>query len=392
MSRLLGRFRMLLPPAPLIVVYAFVYLVASLPAIIVARRFGAAAVDAQLRRMPIVIHLGGMLIYGLYRAVAFHPFFRPEYRKWLEMTPWRWGKPLPVGPAQPVVEDAVIVAAAGLPVWLAGDLHPIASYAMALGAYLLALSATFAETGARGFQFPVLFGLGLALGLSRGRPGYYGAALLATCAIAMVGLRRSLRRWPWAEIQTRVYDPSKGFVVEGKPIPLGWPFDRLGPRNDPPKGRFDAAEKVLWCLLFGWWCYMLERVIGGIDGQMFVRVVLVIYLTMFVGLGRLAMTVGGHAPPISLFGRIARLRPLIPGYDQVFLAPFAAAFAAAAGPFALEQAGVPSDVAIAASGSLALTAIALGGPDRRAWQLTAPCRVVSGFAGTGKAGEFVQTG
>ncbi len=37
MSRLVGRFRVLLPPAPLIVVYAFVYLVASLPAIIVAQ-------------------------------------------------------------------------------------------------------------------------------------------------------------------------------------------------------------------------------------------------------------------------------------------------------------------------------------------------------------------
>ena len=216
--------------------------------------------------------------------------------------------------------------------------------------------------------------------------------LLATYAVAMVGLRRSLRRWPWAEIQSRVYDPSKGFVVEGKPIPLGWPFDRLGPRVDPPKGRLGAAEKVLWCLLFGWWCYVLERAIGGFDGQMFVRVVLVIYLTMFVALGRLVMTVGGHAPPISLFGRIARLRPLIPSYDQVFLAPFAAAFVAAAGPFTLEHAGVPSDVAIAVSGSVALMAIALGGPDRRAWQLTARCRVVSGIAGTGKAGEFVQTG
>ncbi len=137
---------------------------------------------------------------------------------------------------------------------------------------------------------------------------------------------------------------------------------------------------------------MLERVIGGFEGLMFVRVVLVIYVTMFVALGRLAMTLAGHAPPISLFGRIARLRPLIPGYDQVFLAPFAAAFVAAAGPFTLEQAGVPIDVAIAASGSLAMMTLALAGPDRRAWQLTAPCRVVSGIAGTGKAGEFVQTG
>jgi hypothetical protein len=391
MSRLIGRFRMLLPPAPLIVVYAFIYFIASLPAIIMAQRMGAAAVDPHARRLPVVVHLGGMLIYGIYRAVAFHPFFRPGYRKWLETTPWRWGKPLPVGPAHPVVEDAVIVAAAGLPAWLLGDAQPIASYAVALVGYLVPLSSTFAKTGAWGFQFPILFGLGLALLLCRDRPAYYGAAVLASYLIAMVGLRRSLRRWPWAEIQALAYDPTKGFVVEGKPGPLGWPYDRLGPRNDPPPGRFDVPDKVLWALLIGWWCYALEQVLGR-EGPLFVRMFVLMNMTWVLCAARLGTTVSGYAPPISLFGRIARLRPLVPSYDQVFLAPIAAAFVAVAGPGALEHAGVPPDLAIAACASVTLMTLLLAGPDRRTWQLTARHRVVAGIASTGKAGEFVQTG
>ncbi|HEY2159168.1 MAG TPA: hypothetical protein VGH33_26310 [Isosphaeraceae bacterium] len=391
MSRLVGRFRVLLPPAPLIVVYAFIYVVASLPALIVAQRMGAAAVDPQSRRLPIVIHLGGMMIYGAYRAMAFHPFFRPGYRKWLETTPWRWGKPLPVGPAHPVVEDAVIVAAAGLPAWLAGDLHPIASYAMALVGYLVPLGFTFARTGAWGFQFPLLLGLGLALRLCQGRPAYYGAAVLASYAVAMIGLARSLRRWPWVEIESLAYDPTKGFVVEGKPGPLGWPYDRLGPRHDPPPRRLDVLDKVLLALLAGWWCYALEHVLGR-DGPLFVRMFVVMNVTWILSAVRLGTTASGYAPPISLFGRIARLRPLIPSYDQVFLAPLAAVFVAAAGPGALEHAGVPLDLAIPACASVTLMTILLAGPDRRTWQLTARHRIVAGIASTGKAGEFVQTG
>jgi hypothetical protein len=391
MRRLVGRIRVLLPPSAFVVLYAFVYLVASVPALVIARRFGPAAVDAKLRQFPATIHLVGMVLYGVYRAVAFHPFFRAGYRRWLETTPWSWGKPLPVGPAHPVAGDALIVAAAGLPEWLAGDVHPIASYAMALGGYLMALSATFAKTGAWGFSYPVLFGLGLAVALGRGPVEYPGAAVLASYAIAMVGLRRSFRHWPWPDLPVVVPDATKGFVIEGKPGPLGWPFDRLGPRHDAPMTRRDAAGKLLAALVAGWWCYALECVLGA-PGQFFVRGMLLTNGVFILSIGRLAEMISGHAPPISLAGRLARLRPIIPSYDQIFLAPAAAIFTAVAGPTLLERGGLPADVAIAACASLALMAIWLGGPDRRAWQLTARHRITPGLGGAGKANEFVQTG
>ena len=330
---------MLLPPSAYVVLYAAVFLAASIPRIIAAA--GGAAVAERFRGPPAAVHLVFMLAYGVYRAMAFHPLFRAGYRKWLETTPWTHLKPLPVGPAHPVPEDALIVAAAGLPLWLAGDVHPITSYAAALAGYLAALSLTFATTGAWGFQFPVVFGLGLALILCLGRPEFSGVAVLATCLIAMIGLRRSFRRWPWADAPSFTYDANKGVVVDGRPTPLGWPYDRLGPRHDPPPRRHALLGKVLWSLLFGWWCYAIECVIGP-GGPLFVRIMLVFNMTNVLAGGRVVTMIAGYNPPINLAGRIVRLRPLIPSYDQVFLTPIATIFVAAAGPTPWNRPASPS--------------------------------------------------
>ena len=392
MRGFLRRFRMLLPPSGYIVGYAVVYLLASLPALIVANRMGAAAVNAPLRRVPILVHFGGVLAYGFYRASAFHPFFRPGYRQWLETTPWSWGKPLPVGPAHLTWEDLAIVAAAGLPEWLAGDVSPPATYCAALGGYLFALSGSFAATGAWGFQFPVLFGLGLALRLWQGRPESYAAATLVTYLVGLVGLRLSLRAWPWPDAASMTVDLNKPLAPKGKHDPLGWPFDRLGPRPEPPPRPRETLGKVLAAGLIGWWCYALIHLLPRPAGLFMVRGMFS-YMAVFLIVIDLATTISGYASPISLAGRVARLRPLIPSYDQVFLTPLAAVFTLSAGPGALEHAGIPGDVALAISAGLTLMTLWLGGPDRRAWQLTARHRVVSGInSSASKTGAFVQTG
>ena len=117
----------------MLIVYVVFYLAANLPILFMTHRLHLAA-PPEMYVTRIAIHLGGMVAYGLYRAMGFHPFFRPSYRKWLETTPWTWRKPLPVGPVRLGWEDLVLAAAAGLPEWLSGMLHPLATFSMMVGA------------------------------------------------------------------------------------------------------------------------------------------------------------------------------------------------------------------------------------------------------------------
>jgi hypothetical protein len=391
MSRLLRRFRMLLPPSAYIVCYVLIYLIASLPLMLVGPAANNnPAIDPMLRYPPVAVHFVGLALYGIYRAAAFHPLFREEYRRWLETTPWTLGKPLPVGPAHLVWEDAVIVAAAGLPEWLAGDVQPLASYSVAIGAYLIWLCLTFATTRAWGFQFLVLFGVGLALRLWRERPEVYAIVVLVSYMIGLTGLRRSFRHWPWADVKPIDLNQQ---VNAAKNTALGWPFDRLGPVHEPAPSRRVAWGYFFSALLAGWWCYALEHVVPDPNGQFMMMRGIVMNVTLFMVAIRLATTLTGYAPPISLAGRIARFRPLIPSYDQVFLSPLAAALAVMAGPGSLEHAGVPRDVALGLCATLAMMALWLGGPERRTWHLTAKHRITAGInSGANKTGDFVQTG
>jgi hypothetical protein len=390
MSWLLRRFRMLLPPSGYIVAYILIYLIASLPVILAGPAVNNPAFDQTMRYPPILVHFVGLMAYGMYRAGSFHPFFRVGYRQWLETTPWTLGKPLPVGPAHLVWEDVVIVAAMGLPEWLPGDVHPLASYCVAIGGYLLSLSISFSQTGAWGYQFAVLFGVGLALRLWRERPEVYASAALVSYLVGLIGLRRSLRHWPWVNLKPIDLNQQVNAI---KATMLGWPFDKLGPRNEPPPRPLDGWGKLFTALVAGWWCYVLEHVVPDPGGQFMMVRGAVMNISLFMISIRLTTTIAGYAPPISLAGRIARFRPLIPSYDQIFLTPIAAALAVTLGPGALEHAAIPRDVAIAVCATLALMALWLGGPERQTWQLTARHRVTPGIhGGSNKNGEFVQTG
>jgi hypothetical protein len=390
MRGLARRFRMLLPSSNYIVAYVAIYLVAALPLMLANRPLMPPQLDDTLRYPPIMVHFAGLIAYGLYRAGSFHPFFRAGYRQWLETTPWSLGKPLPVGPAHLVWEDAVIIALMGLPEWLPGDVQPLASYCVAIGGYLMALSLTFSKTGAWGYQFAVLFGVGLALRLWRERPEVYASAALLSYLVGLIGLRRSLRHWPWAEVKPIDMNQQ---VIAIRASLLGWRYDRLGPRNDLPPGPLDGWTSFLTALIAGWWCYVIEHVIPDNGGQFMMVRSMVMNYSLFLITIRLTTTIAGYSPPISVAGRLARFRPLIPSYDQIFLTPIAAALAVTIGPNALEQAGIPRDVAIAVCASLAMMALWLGGPERRTWQLTAKHRITAGIHGnSNKNGEFVQTG
>src|SRR5262249_30265485 len=91
-----ARFRLIRPPGWVFFCFMVVYIVLRLPAWIGLGFWGIApAVGKRPTDGLLVI---AAIAYGVYRVVAFHPFYRADYRAWLEWTPWSSRKPLPIGP------------------------------------------------------------------------------------------------------------------------------------------------------------------------------------------------------------------------------------------------------------------------------------------------------
>ncbi|MDB5349256.1 MAG: hypothetical protein JWN86_503 [Planctomycetota bacterium] len=393
----LRRFRMLLPPSSYLVLYVALYLLANLPVILAGGNAWAPVPERLLfpRRAILIL---GLIAYGGYRSLGFHPYFRAGYRAWLETTPWTWRKPLPVGPVRPVWEDAVIVAAMCAPAWFFGDLPVLGTYCIALGAYLFGLSLTFSQTGAWGFQYAVLFVVAAALrGWDQPAWAYTGAILLAA-VLGLVGLGRSLKRWPWE--MGAALDPNRIETAFNTPLAtaagradLGWPFDRIGPRKDPPAKWSDHLDGFFQSALVGCWLFAILGLIPDPNGRAGMGTMVLIYVTIFALAFRVTRYLAGYAPPLNLSARLATFRWIVPSYDQVFIAPLAAMFASSVCPFLFCRAGLPVDGAMSISLALVLMAVGMGGPDRRTWQLTAKHRIVPAVSSTSKAkGGFVQVG
>src|SRR5262249_12737878 len=134
--------------------------------------------------------------YGIYRAIRFHPAARPDYAAWLARTPWTPARPLPDGPVLLVAPDAFVLAVFLGPVWLVfgREAWPVVP-AFAL-AYLLVLASLLYKTGGRAAAYLSWFGVGGAVLLGHLPAAVLGLAV-ATYAVAAVGFRRSLDRFPW---------------------------------------------------------------------------------------------------------------------------------------------------------------------------------------------------
>ena len=226
--------------------------------------------------------------------------------------------------------------------------------------YLIALSATFAQTGAWGFSYPVLFLVGLAIRLRSFGPIAYGDAVFAAYVVGMIGLSRSMRTWPWLHLS----ETQATMKLENAAVPndqaLGWPFDRLGPWKEPePKGK-SRLDPIL--------ALPTGRLVGVLSGladlgsrcEVLPLANGIAYIGVIFAASRLGLYITGYAPPLSLGGRITRLRFIVPSYDQVFLAPIAGVLASSVGPAVLTNIGTPLDLACPISLTLCLLAIWVG--------------------------------
>jgi hypothetical protein len=328
-------------------------------------------------------------LYGVFRAVAFHPLFRSEYRAWLELTPWTSRKPLPLGPICLVPQDVVVLAIAVLALY-GSPFQLVIAPAAFLGAYLGVLCLSLLLTDVWKVGYALAFGLGLAIRLAP-YPAASVVALAALYPLAYWGLRRSLATFPWRVpgIVGSTLAPfeitsagSKARRMLSTKWDLGWPYGHL--EFNLPKRRIPREHAVLLSLLGGWLLYAAASAIPDPEGREVLPSLALLFGSMGCILGRPLTYCAIHWPPISLWGRIRTGRWIIPGYDEVFVASLCALLAAIAAPLAGLALGLPVEIVYPIALSLVLLITLNMGPTLRRWRLTGNHRIAPGV----RAGEF----
>jgi hypothetical protein len=390
---MIRRLLLILPPPAILLALAIAYTLMELPFWIVRLRWGVQAVGET--RPGLVIVVVAATAYGVYRVAAFHPSFRPDYRAWLERTPWTSRKPLPVGPVSWVPEDLLIV---GVFAVLASinehpRVDPVVVATLPLMSYAALLTVALFATGAWGFGYALAFALGLAVWLGPNRWAFLASAV-GVNLIGLVGLRRSLARFPWSlERQEEVWQSLREACGEKRndwQYRCGWPFDRL--LRDPSEPlRIGLADALLVSMLAGWWLFALTAQVPDPRDRDFLRFFAVLIGTGFFSVFRLFLYCAGYASPISLWGRIVTFRWIVPGYDRVFVGPVCTFLTGMLGLVAFLTWKLPGDSALPACFALTLFVALSCPPSLKRWRLTGRHRVVFGLQQKQK-GEFIQVG
>lgn len=352
---------------PLVIPFAIL----ELPVALAERRLRAPV--PGVHRPSIMYLVFYAVAYGVLRAFAFHPVYRPGYRAWLEATPWTVSKRLPLGPVELSWADGLVL---GLLILLAATLpEPRAATLLCLFllAHLLALTPSFWLTRCEAFGYATAFALGLAVRFWH-RPVACVAALAGVYAIAYEGLWRGMARfpgdWPKLPLLTEHADPRY------RPRPAsGWPHDRmLGEVVDG--WRIRKADALLGCLLAVWWLDGLISLHPDPETRKQIAAVVFGVATQFAALGRLGIYVGGHHAPLSLWARIRMGRWIIPGYDKVFIGPICVPLAGLATLALLMACRVPAPSGFATAAGMSILAALITPPSLRRWHLTGRHRIV----------------
>jgi hypothetical protein len=325
--------------------------------------------------------------FGFIRVLRHHPACSKSYLNYLATTPWQRGRPLPLGPVRLASQDlavvglltAVIVVGNRLPLYL-----PAVGF---LVGYLICLGWMFLRTGPWWAAWTIAFGLGLALRLAWWNAWAAAAALAVTVAASQCGLWQSWLAFPWAnELQPtrrKLFDPDIDPLIARKRRERDRPFDAettwplAGLRFSLPERSLNPTKAWLSAALVGWWMYAVAGPLphDPVDVHKFAGLMFTA-CAVVLALGRIVLYVASHHPPISIWGRFATRQYLIPAYDVVFVTPLIVATMGLPCYGALYLAGVPAITSAAITSTLLIGLACTGGPRLRAWQLTAPSRLV----------------
>lgn len=329
-----------------------------------------------------------MMAYAIFRVLSAHPACRASYFDWLKNSCWRSTLPLPLGPIHLVPQDLAIVGSLiGLELaigrWgLASAFSPLLIVQGFLIVYVLILGCVSRGLGQMGTTYAAWFVLGLSVRLWELE--YLSLLILvASYAIALCGLRRSLAEFPWESnvaLQRQLEAVRHPENRVGNSDSLGWPFGRFLKLRE---GSITLRESVLLSLLIGWWFAVGVGVAR--DGVPKDALYFPVNAALVLALLRCLIYVPGYAPPISLSGRLFTGRWIIPSYDKVFVAPLLAWLASVTVfkvlVFVFDQPLQSKDwrplieLVVAAPLPVCLMILLGVGPTLRDWQLTGGHRI-----------------
>jgi hypothetical protein len=385
---MIGWIRVVIPVSRL-VGSLILYLALELPLLYAEARWGFTLNLFQRPAVLVMMLLTG--VYGLHRVSHFHPILSQDYREWLMRTPWSRPLPLPLGPVEIVWQDVLVVLIlSALPYWLVG-LSPLILLETFLTAYLVMLASALGSTGPWPFGYILGFGLGLAALYVRDHPTCV-VILIGVYLIGYIGLRRSLSLFPWQKAQPEFPNTDQLLVNAKKPEsaqnPITWPYQRLGPSvSHVPSIR--TRDAVLFPLLLGWLLFALAWLPGNAARAGETATTFGFLMIMGFPAIRLALYRSGYAPPISLWGRLARGTWIIPGYDKILFAPLGGLAVGLTAIIALTFSGLTPDVVIPIGVSLTGLFVLNLGPTLKSWCLTGHHRIVPGVK---NVNEFIEVG
>jgi hypothetical protein len=318
---------------------------------------------------------------GFARGMVGNPQSSRAYAGWLRSTPWRPGRPMPLGPLVLSWEDALTVVAlatlaavdARLP-WFTPVLPYLCGRAVVSGASALQAGRFWAATG-------VALVLPTPLWAYRS-DGVLMAALAALVAADAVAIFSALGAQPWEPVDPKL--PPRRWPADA----ITWPTNALGPVPLPEP--VPIVRSLCLALLAGWWAWSilnamtLLNVWGPEPADAYTGLEVI---AGFLALCRVGVYCLRCHPPIGLLGRVATGRWVVPGYDRALVAPAVAMAAAVAVPRAVHAAGGSPAVALGAMLVPVVGVLLIGGPTLRNWRLTGHYRAFHGVRPTAQVNQ-----
>lgn len=379
---MMARLRVILPPGWVIVAFVAAYLTFEAPVLYFEWKLNA-RLEVE-RPGTHAIRLGAFAL-GVWRVAGFHPAYRPRYRAWLELTPWSVRKPMPGGPIAVGWEDLLPLGSLCLISAQQGLLGPLKTLIVFLIGYLSTLAIPMWMTGAGAFGYAIAFGIGLIVRLWPD-PIICLAASIAIYGIARVGIRASMAKFPWPDFPEFEANPT---IIKTLESDCGWPFDLLRP-DFVCRPKLSRADGVMIGLLAGWFVFAAESLLTiPADRLILVQVSFLMAVTFSV-VGRTGMYYRNHAPPISLWGRIRTFRWIIPGYDQIFVAPICIGLIGVLASKWLRPRVFDELIFYPAMLAVAIAVALTAGPSLTRWRMTGKHRIFWSMAN--KAGQFIKVG